>query len=86
MPLTPSELELLAQATLITRPEEIGCDTCLEQVAGYVEAKLAGLPTPEALRLVEEHLAICGECQEEFAALAAALRDGAEGEAGKRRA
>jgi predicted anti-sigma-YlaC factor YlaD len=86
MPLTPSELELLAQATVITRAEEIGCDTCLEQVASYVEAKLAGLSTPEALHLVEEHLAICGECREEFAALAAALRDGAEGEAAERRA
>lgn len=86
MPLTPSELEMLAQAALITRPEEIGCDTCLEQVASYVEVKLAGLPTPEALRLVEEHLAICGECQEEFAALAEALRAGAAGDAGERRA
>lgn len=76
MPLTRSELELLAQAALITRPEEIGCDTCLDRVASYVEARLAGLPTPEALRLVEEHLAICGECQEEFAALSAALRAG----------
>jgi hypothetical protein len=74
MALTPSELEMLALATLVTRPEEIGCDTCLEHVASYAETRLAGLETPEALRLVEEHLAICGECQEEFAALAAALR------------
>jgi hypothetical protein len=80
MPLTPPELELLARATLVTRPREIGCDACLEHVAAYAETQLAGLPTPEALRLVEEHLALCGECQEEFAALAAALRnDGNEG-------
>jgi predicted anti-sigma-YlaC factor YlaD len=68
---------LLVQATLITRPDEIGCDTCLDQVSAYAEAQLAGLPTPEALRRVEEHLAICGECQEEFAALALALGHGA---------
>jgi hypothetical protein len=73
--LTPSELRLLAQATLVTRPEEIGCDTCLEHVASYAETRLAGLPLTEALRLVEEHLSLCGECQEEFAALAAALRN-----------
>jgi predicted anti-sigma-YlaC factor YlaD len=79
MTLTPSELEVLVRATLVTRPEEIGCDACLERVARYAETRLAGLPTPEALRLVEEHLSICGECQEEFAALAAALRnDGSE--------
>jgi hypothetical protein len=75
MTLTPSELELMARAALVTRPEEIGCDTCLERVASYAETKLAGLALPEALRLVEEHLALCEECQEEFAALAAALRD-----------
>jgi predicted anti-sigma-YlaC factor YlaD len=74
MALTPSELELLARATLVTRPEEIGCDTCLEHISSFAEMRLAGLETPEALRLVEEHLAICDECQEEFAALAAALR------------
>ncbi|WP_437491546.1 hypothetical protein WME75_15830 [Sorangium sp. So ce1014] len=77
MLLKPSDLKLLVQATLVTREQEIGCDTCLDRVAAYAEVHLAGLPTPEALRLVEEHLAICGECQEEFAALAAALDEGA---------
>ncbi|WP_438007511.1 hypothetical protein WME89_01535 [Sorangium sp. So ce321] len=77
MVLKPSDLRMLVQATLATREQEIGCDTCLERVAAYAEVHLAGLPTPEALRLVEEHLAICGECQEEFAALAAALDAGA---------
>jgi hypothetical protein len=73
MVLTPSDLRLLVQATLVTRQDEIGCDTCLDRVAAYAESQLAGLPTPEALRLVERHLAICSECQEEFSALAAAL-------------
>jgi hypothetical protein len=75
MALTPADLRLLVHATLLTKEEEIGCDSCLDRVAAYAEAHLAGLPTPEALRLVEEHLAICGECQEELAALAAALGD-----------
>jgi hypothetical protein len=83
MVLTPTDLRLLVHATLITREEEIGCDTCLDHVAEYAEAHLAGLPTPEALRLVEQHLAICSECREEFEALAAALgvdRDISSGE------
>jgi hypothetical protein len=79
MALTPSELDSLLQATLGTRAEEIGCDTCLEQVASYAEVQLAGLPTPAALGLVEQHLAICGECREEFLALAAALREAGAG-------
>jgi hypothetical protein len=73
MVLTPADLRLLVHATLVTREDEIGCDTCLDRVAAYAEAHLAGLPTPEALRLVERHLAICSECREEFSALAAAL-------------
>jgi hypothetical protein len=77
MVLTPTDLRVLVHATLVTREDEIGCDTCLDRVAAYAEAHLAGLPTPEALRLVERHLAICGECQEEFSALAAALGDDA---------
>ena len=73
MVLTSTDLRWLVHATLVTREEEIGCDTCLDRVAAYAEAHLAGLPTPEALRLVERHLAMCEECQEEFLALAAAL-------------
>jgi hypothetical protein len=75
MVLTPADLRVLVHATLVTHEDEIGCDTCLEHVAAYAEAHLAGLPTPDALKRVEGHLAICGECQEEFSALAAALAE-----------
>jgi hypothetical protein len=56
-----------------TREVEIGCDECFEQVDRFVEMKLSGLNTAEAMPLVQEHLEICGECREEFEALLLAL-------------
>ena len=57
-----------------TREVEIGCDECFEQVDRFVEMKLSGLNTAQAMPLVQEHLQICGECREEFEALLLALR------------
>jgi len=74
MELTDGDLRALVEAAAITRDVEIGCDDCLDQIASYAETKLRGLATPEALRLVEEHLTICQECHEEFEALADAVR------------
>ena len=73
--LSDRDWRALVDASLATRDVEIGCDDCLDQVATYAEVKLAGLLVPEALRLVEEHLAMCDECGEEFQALADVLRD-----------
>ena len=57
-----------------TREVEIGCDECFEQVDRFVEMKISGLNTAQAMPLVQEHLEICGECREEFEALLFALR------------
>ena len=56
------------------REVEIGCDECFEQLDRFVEMKLSGLDAAQAMPLVQEHLEICGECREEFAALLAALQ------------
>ncbi len=56
-----------------TREVEIGCDECFKQVDRFVEMKLSGLNTAQAMPLVQEHLEICGECREEFEALLLAL-------------
>ena len=56
-----------------TREVEIGCDECFEQLDRFVEMKLSGLDTAQAMPLVQEHLEICGECREEFEALLLAL-------------
>jgi hypothetical protein len=57
-----------------THPDEIGCDECFEQVDQFVEIKLAGKDPAEALPLVEDHLARCDCCREEFEALLVALQ------------
>jgi hypothetical protein len=57
-----------------TREVEIGCDECFEQLDRYVEMTLTGLDAAQAMHLVRDHLEICGECHEEFAALLEALR------------
>lgn len=74
--LTDQDIRALAAGVASTRPVEIGCDDCLDQVASYAESQLQGLPTSVALRLVEEHLELCPDCREEFESLAEALRDG----------
>ena len=61
-----------------TREVEIGCDECFEQLDHFVEMRLSGMDTAQAMPLVQEHLQICGECREEFEALLAALRATAE--------
>ena len=57
-----------------TRPDEIGCDDCFEQMDRFVELRLAGKEIPEAMQLVQDHLNRCHDCHEEFEALLAALR------------
>lgn len=57
-----------------TRPEEVTCDECFEQLAEFADHKLLGKSVPESLRLIEEHLALCGECHEEYKILLKALR------------
>ena len=60
------------------REVEIGCDECFEQLDRFVEMKLSGLDAAQAMPLVQEHLEMCGECREEFAALLAALQTAEE--------
>lgn len=57
-----------------TRPDEIGCDECFEQLDRFAELVLAGKPVAEAMPLVQDHLDRCGDCREEFETLLRALR------------
>jgi hypothetical protein len=68
------QLSSLVRLIVTTRPDEIGCDECLEQVDRFVEMELAGLDAAEAMPLVQDHLDKCGSCREEFEALLRALR------------
>ncbi len=68
------QLSNLVRLIITTRPDEIGCDECLEQVDRFVEMKLADLDAAEAMPLVQDHLDKCRDCREEFEALLRALR------------
>jgi len=57
-----------------TRPDEIGCDECFQQVDRFVELMLDGKNAAEALPLVQDHLERCRDCREEYEALLAALK------------
>lgn len=74
MKLTPRILKGLLRAVRMTRPDEIGCDDCFDELDRFAELTLAGRDADEALPLVADHLRKCGNCREEFEALMAALQ------------
>jgi hypothetical protein len=74
MNLEPETLKRMVRGVLSTRPDEIGCDECFEQLDRFVEMTLAGKNAAEAMPLVQDHLTRCRDCREEFEALLEALR------------
>jgi hypothetical protein len=74
MELDLDTLKRMVRDIVSTRPDEIGCDECFEQLDRFVELELAGKNAAEALPLVRHHLDQCDDCREEFEALLAALR------------
>lgn len=73
-PLQREQLAQMTQMVAATRPDEIGCDECYEQLDRFADLHLAGKNAAEAMPLVQDHLERCGDCREEFEALLAALR------------
>jgi hypothetical protein len=53
--------------------DALDCDGCLERVAEFADAHLAGRSLSAALQAVQIHLESCGCCQDEYEALLAAL-------------
>ena len=80
MQLEPATLKQMVRAVITTRPDEIGCGECFEQLDRFIEMTLAGRNAAEALPLVQDHLERCRDCREEFEALLVALRALAGGE------
>ena len=72
--LESERLKGLVRGIMTTRPDEIGCEECFEQLDRFVELELAGKNAAEAMPLVQDHLQRCRDCREEFEALLAALR------------
>jgi len=73
MTLDLDRLKQMVREIVTTRPDEIGCDECFEQLDRFVEMTLAGKNAAEAMPLVQDHLERCHDCREEFEALLAAL-------------
>jgi len=75
MTLSKQEISGLMRLIGLTKDDEINCEQCFSLVAEFAERQLTGRSIPEGLKAVEHHLAICGECREEYEALLRALQD-----------
>lgn len=69
MRLSKQEIERLLQLVRLTNDRELTCDECLALVAEFAEQQLAGKSVTAGLKAIEQHLSVCGECQEEYEAL-----------------
>ncbi|MEX1071065.1 MAG: hypothetical protein WEC37_00415 [Anaerolineales bacterium] len=68
-------LKELVRRILRTRPDEVGCETCFEQLDRFVDLELEGKDASQALPLIKRHLDICSGCGEEYRALLSALEN-----------
>ena len=73
-PISPEQLKQMVRGILATRPDEIGCDECFEQLDRFVDLVLAGKDAAQAMPLVQDHLDRCRDCREEFEALLIAVQ------------
>lgn len=74
MKLSSEVLKKMVKSIAMTRPDEISCDECFEQLDQFAEQVLEGKPAAEAMPLVEDHLNRCIDCHEEFEALLEAMK------------
>jgi hypothetical protein len=74
MKLSSEVLKKMVNSIAMTRPDEIGCDECFEQLDQFAEQMLVGKPAAEAMPLVQDHLNRCKDCSEEFEALLEAVK------------
>ena len=74
-PLTSEQIKELVRAIEQTHEHELSCRECQSFVAEFADHQLAGLPLDDVLKRVEQHLALCPECREQFSALEKILRE-----------
>jgi len=70
-----STLKELLHRILRTQKDEIGCETCFDNLDRFVELELDGKDPALALPLVQRHLELCSGCGEEYRALITALEN-----------
>lgn len=69
-----STLKEILHRILRTQQEEIGCDTCFENLDRFVEMELDGKDATQALPLVRRHLELCTGCCDQYEALIEAIQ------------
>ncbi len=74
MKLNPEVLRKMINVLAATRPDEIGCDDCFEQLGEFAELHLAGKSLENAMPLIQDHLSKCKDCREEYEALLEAVK------------
>ena len=78
MKLTKEVIRKMMRSIHMTHQNELNCGECFNEVDRFAEIELAGKNPVEAMPLVQQHLARCGDCREEYEALLSALRAMAE--------
>ncbi|MDH5606691.1 MAG: hypothetical protein OEY93_07370 [Anaerolineae bacterium] len=73
MKINPETLKKVLFKVAQTRPDEISCDTCYQELDRFAEMLNAGEKAETILPLVQHHLEMCANCDEEFKALVASL-------------
>lgn len=63
------------KAVISTRPDELSCSECCDEIESFIEMELAGKTPAEAMPLVQDHLNRCTDCREEYEALLTALQN-----------
>lgn len=74
--LTREQVGSIVKMLGLTRDREFNCSECLQHVSEFAECQLANKPVAEVLASVEQHLALCPECREEYEALMKILKAG----------
>ena len=74
MSIESEKLKSLMRSIFMTHRDEIGCDTCFDQMDLFAELTLTGKDVATAVPQVYRHLQMCKACREEFEALLSALK------------
>ena len=72
--LKPDRLRAVVRGIMTARPDEIGCAECSEHMARFAEMMRAGTRAAAVMPLVQDHLAHCRDCREEYETLLLAVR------------
>ena len=74
--LTREQVGSIVKMLGLTTDREFNCSECLQHVGEFAERQLANQPVGEVIAKVEQHLAMCPECREEYEALMKILKAG----------